>query len=919
MLQKIIIMLIASFVISNSTMAAAKESLNQAKLTIYNNSKSPLLLCQYTLTKQHKARFKDKAGMLNELKIMINKTGQNNQEKLRGQAEIHPLYPVFSVSINKANITVECLFMLPAGCNTIMKKQQPDIKVEYRYRTALNSSYNPYNYYGKTKIEFIDDKLKSTALQAQWKNQLQQKLINNLEQYENTELETLLYLRFFNSIPAERPKNWKSDNLAKLIFNISGLNDIRDAVPLGRNKRPLMEKQTLAPPTPIILPPVKVTATKTKNSLAQWIPRSCYYVEWQNLTTMHSTLSGFATLFDRWSPGTYPLSADKIMQQYLNKLGLTANYLKSKFENNIESIVLAGWDPYYQSGTSIMMVIKTKKAVTTLPSAPYVSSPADNIILLSTSNKLYKMALNAHKKQRSLSQLNNFAYSRQRLATQKDEQELSFIYLSDYWLTNFISPRWQILNNRLAELDARLRLVYLLKLCRNYETYPNKIPNLTTLKNDPFLSQEFKNWLFASLEETNGIVGDKALGSLYNHPPIDQIPFKKVTPTELSRYNNFKRIYSRRWQQIDPIALQLIKNDKNLYKTRLYISPISNRSKFRSFSNFVAKQKPKHALEPIAGKAIGLSIAIPTPPLRGFGIQAKLPLLIFVQLAAFDLAPSSYSPTTWLQPKREYDQMSYMRIPAALSVPAIVLTAASRMTGNMNFAPSPYKDIEFLQRSLSNPFAVMRLNNSETGLQYFSLDPATLGRIRDSKPSKPILDTVPCDIRLSVDLVQGYQLRRKLWFEALKNRGLASWRRANRLFRMSQFFSSNNFTPNRNFPSNNGKNVLFPKELRKRHIFPVKNMVVSEAIVKQIPLMRDITLPKYQRSSNIIREAKKLPELLQAITGLELFISVEPNALFFETHYHIPQKSQASSTATQIPGQNRANQTSQPTTLDFDE
>ncbi|MCF6175645.1 MAG: hypothetical protein L3J71_07750 [Victivallaceae bacterium] len=904
MLQHFIIMLVTGLIVINSAIGKpVKAPASQAELSIYSNSKFPLLVCRYTLIKKAlNNNFKEYS--LNELKISLGKLTKPQAAKGR----LRPLYPVFSVNQNDNKLKLECLFLLPANGLKFLKERQNSTFLIYS-RLRSNQRYSPYTYNEKVKVKFIDDDAKATAmLQSTWLNGLKQNLTNNLNQYENSELETLLYLRFFNSIPTSRPKNWKSDNLAKLLFNISGLSDIRDAIPMGHNNQPLIEKATEKAPTPIMLPPVTVAQTTTQPGIAQWIPRSCYYIEWQNLKDMQSTLSGSAKQFDKWSPDTYPLSAAKIIDKYLKKIGLADKiYLKANLENNIESIVLAGWDPYFQSGTSILIVIKTKKTVTALPTAPYVSSPAKNIIMLSTSKKLYSMALNAHKKQRSIEQLNNFTYSRQRLTAQKDEQELCFIYLSDYWLTNFISPRWQILNNRLAELDARLRFIYLLKLCRNYELYPHKIPTVAELKNDPFLKPEFKNWLFAGLKEKNGIVSDKELGTLYDHPPIDQIPFKKVTPTELKRYNEFKRIYSRRWRQMDPIAFQLVKSAKDIYKTRLYVSPISNRSEFRSLSNFVSKQKPKHALTKINGKVMDISIAIPTTPLKGFGIQTPLPLLVFIQLSAFDFAPSSYSPATWLLPKREYDRMSYMRIPAALSVSSVVAIAARRLTGRMNFTPSQYKNIDIMQDASSNQFPLMRFNNSKNGLQYFGVDPTTLGRIRDNSSAETIVDTVPCDIRLSVDFIQGYQLRRKMWFEALKNRGLASWRRYNRLFRIKEFFSM--------------QNSSLPNEIRKLHLFPVKNMVVADSTVKQIPIVRDTPQPKYQRSSNIIRETKKLPELLQAITGIDLFISVEPNALFFETHYRIPQKTQPASTTTPTPapGRNTRNQPAQPTILDFDE
>jgi len=874
-----------------------KKKAEPGELFVYKSKKNPFLICKYRFDlKLHRYSQNKKLSdyVAKQLKIALKK-------KIRDYIKIFPLYPVFRLNEMAEKEKFECIFLLPSTCYEQLEKYEKNVSISVTADTA-NGRHTSLFDKKEVNINFSSDMAQATKLQAVWKNRIKQQLSANLSDYEDTEFETFLYMRLFNSVPKQKPNNWKKNDLSKLIFTFSGLNDIRDAVPLDKDGEPLMEPYDQVAPKPLMLPQVNVKKTDIVPGLAKWIPRSCYYIEWKDFKNFKSTLYGFADLFDKWSPGTYPVSGRQIVDKYLKEAGLNGS---KNFNDNIESISLAGWDFYFQSGTSILVVVKTKTPVKKMPAAPFVSSPEKNIIVLSTSKKLYKMALVAHAKKRSLGQVNNFSYSRKRLNAGSGEQEFVWLYLSDYWLTNMLSPRWLILSNRLAQIDARLRFVYLLKICRMLETASNKLPNLKEIKSSPFLSPEIKKWLFTGLIEKDGIVRDENLGSLYKHPPIDAISFGKVSKREVSRYNSFKRLYTRRWKQIDPIALQLIKNKKGIYKTRLYISPISNRSDFRSIRNFAPKQKVKHVIKQIDGKAFGLSVAIAAQPLKPFLRGIVLPVNMFVQLTGFDFAPSSYSPSTWLDSNRAYDNMSYFRIPAAVSLPSLAFNALTGLAGRINIIPSDYDKIGKITQAEMNAFSLMVLENKSDGINYLGVDPSTLIRIRDNSSAKLETDSVPCDIRLYINFINAYQLRRKLWFEALKNRGIATWRRNNRIFRIRQFLNSR---------SGNIANNIVVNNIKKLHLFPTKNMIN----VHGIPQLRNAPAAgRRSYSSSILRNLSKLPKLMLQITQIDSFISVEDNALFFESHFQLQRKNESRRTTQAATSRQPAAPGS--TTLDFDE
>jgi hypothetical protein len=73
--------------------------------------------------------------------------------------------------------------------------------------------------------------------------------------------------------------------------------------------------------------------------------------------------------------------------------------------------------------------------------------------------------------------------------------------------------------------------------------------------------------------------------------------------------------------------------------------------------------------------------------------------------------------------------------------------------------------------------------------------------------------------------------------------------------------------------------------LKKNHVFPTENMVVNECIVNQIPQVKNAPLPKYHYGSDVIGDAEKLPDLMLKLDKIDAFISVEPNAVLFESHF----------------------------------
>jgi hypothetical protein len=249
--------------------------------------------------------------------------------------------------------------------------------------------------------------------------------------------------------------------------------------------------------------------------------------------------------------------------------------------------------------------------------------------------------------------------------------------------------------------------------------------------------------------------------------------------------------------------------------------------------------------------------------------------------------------------------MSYYRIPAAISLPSLAFNALTGLAGRINVTASDYDKIDRIVQAERNGFSLMVLEKKSEGIHYLGVDPSTLIRIRNNSSDKFETDSVPCDIRLYLNLINAYQLRRKLWFEALKNRGIATWRRNNRIFRIRQFLNSR---------SGNIANNLVVNNIKKLHVFPTQNIINVHNIPK---LCNAALIDRRSYSSSVLRNLSKLPKLLLEIIQIDSFISVEKNALYFESHFKIQTKNENRRTTQAAASSQPAAPSS--TTLDFDE
>lgn len=635
------------------------------------------------------------------------------------------------------------------------------------------------------KIVVLSDS-DSAALTQRWRQAYVAFLKERIDTHEDHEMELLLLLGFTGEFTTPR-QTWKRDDLSRFLCGLAGLNDISDALPPKELRQSQREQGPRTMPAPIALPPVDVknAPAASGSKIAHLIPRSCYFIEWDNFDTAISVLQTFTQALDEWSPGTWPQSAGNILNHQMARLGLDEAYVKTLREAKVDAIGFAGWDPYFATGTNLLLIIHAEKPIAPPAQAPFAQAIDPQTVLIASCEKLRDHALRAAAEKKSLEDDAGFRSERSASLGKDGETDLGFCYLSDPWLTNFISPRWIIHGMRRRAIDARIRLTTAYQVLHAAEHHLTTLPDLKTLQEASFLSGVDRNWLFEDLLIKDGIVVHQSLGGLYAHPPIDTLTFDSVSAAEAKGYEDFRNLYQRRWQRMDPIALRLLRQKDGKIRSRLHISPISNRSDFAGLAPFLPQVKLPHRLITSRNCAAGLSVTLRTEsavPMLGL----RLPSLVTVQATSLDFAWTSHLPSTWLSESRGEDYISHLRIPGAILVPNLLIEGVfgSGLLGVRNWEPSGEADIQRTE-AVGKAYPVLRWTSEKDGISALTAQPALLREFRDL--GVQTRETMPCDLHVWIDGEKGYLLRRRLWQLAVMNRSLADWRRTNRLTRIRDY------------------------------------------------------------------------------------------------------------------------------------
>jgi hypothetical protein len=307
-----------------------------------------------------------------------------------------------------------------------------------------------------------------------------------------------------------------------------------------------------------------------------------------------------------------------------------------------------------------------------------------------------------------------------------------FVYLSDAFFRNLVSPAYRIETQRRTQALADIELVNLAVLDAATEGKPGG--NIETLVAGGYLPAGFGPRADGS---RTLLVGGEAIDSVRGHRgrflPVPDVPAVKVSAAEQAAYARFAEAYQTHWSRLDPVLIGIRRYGAGAGRERIEIdarmTPVEKRN-FEILKRFAGPADQKR-MAPVAGNAIAAELILPTQRLFA-GIQGLGPGLAGT----------------------ENDSLSV----SAPSLPSFAFPSSS--INILGVMPQGYVG------SIGNPFLLAMAGNAPPGAneaQGFSVGPLGLARYQNGPVTaysfqRDLLQQVAPQLQL-VDAQRPAQLR----------------------------------------------------------------------------------------------------------------------------------------------------------------
>ncbi|WP_372898086.1 hypothetical protein [Stieleria sp.] len=345
------------------------------------------------------------------------------------------------------------------------------------------------------------------------------------------------------------------------------------------------------PPKPrmdsVVIPPFRDIAIEP---IAMHVPEECFYLRTGSLANyknLRQFLTGWGgNLSDVVDSGSLVRQTrDKVEFQLALSPEQTAS---GPFDQLISDMALVGCDPLFSEGAAVGVVFEASDSFqladaikrqrrTMLSRFPDVSerllrvsnhrvsllSTDDNRVrsfyaidgnyhLVTNSQTLLNRFFQAGRGHRSLGTLREFRYARRK--ADSAGQQFAFLYLSDPFFQNLVSPHYRIELTRRSRAARELQQFQLAKWLAASE-------GIEEASVGAFISAKLLPRGFADRADGSRpiVVDDRFQDSLRGVPgaflPIPDVPIDRATRSEVIAYRGFLRDYNQQWRRVDPVTV----------------------------------------------------------------------------------------------------------------------------------------------------------------------------------------------------------------------------------------------------------------------------------------------------------------------------------------------------------------------------
>ena len=388
----------------------------------------------------------------------------------------------------------------------------------------------------------------------------------------------------------------KHDPAENILGVLAGTESMRLALEqqmLLGSARPEAADQPL--PEPLDTPPINVPEVADDvaiEPIAMRVPAECFYLR----TGSFANFQWFQHRLNDWGGDLRNLISQRGVNYGLNdrfqrQIALKETALaKLLGDTVIADVAMIGMDPFLREGAAMGLLFQARNnlalgtdfkqqraaALQAIPNSTedilkiaehdvsLISTP-DNVLrsfyvvdgdfhLVTTSRAIVERFLEVSQNQGagSLGASSEFRYARELMPVER--KYAAFVYLSDAFFQNLVSPQYRIEMRRRLQALGEIELVHVARLAARGEHYSAE--TIDELIEGGYLPAGFGQRPDGSQLVFNGdAITDSARGGRGTFTPIPDIAIGGVTASEAKEFVEFARYYQTEWQQMDPILV----------------------------------------------------------------------------------------------------------------------------------------------------------------------------------------------------------------------------------------------------------------------------------------------------------------------------------------------------------------------------
>ncbi|HUG93615.1 MAG TPA: hypothetical protein VML55_22435 [Planctomycetaceae bacterium] len=395
--------------------------------------------------------------------------------------------------------------------------------------------------------------------------------------------------------PGPMPAWTANQDFDQILGLLSGAESVRLAMQRDTflNATQRREQPTESLPAAVIPPSVPIPDVPEDvavEPIARRVPAECFYVR----TGSYANFVWLRDRLDEWGGQVRSLASLRgfdygIRGRLERQLALHETILARALGGTVISdVAVIGTDTFVREGPSIGVLFEARngdllseqlellreEAAEDEPAARFTTeevagrevsllSTPDNRIrsfyavdgryhLVTTSRTIVRRFFEAGAGRDSLAELKEFRHARNLMPLSRGDAV--FVYVSDPFFRQLISPAARVEMTRRAQAASELELVELARLAARAEGQP--ADSIAQLVAAGFLPPDFETRPDGSRAVlAEGRLQDSARGARGCFLPVADVEVAAVTPSEVKAYGEFARAYRALWERVDPVVV----------------------------------------------------------------------------------------------------------------------------------------------------------------------------------------------------------------------------------------------------------------------------------------------------------------------------------------------------------------------------